>query len=57
MIEREQALAFRPEFYERATEGQIRDDVVSFLAEYRFEVPDFEYKMGIADSKLVDPNS
>ena len=53
----EQSLAFRHEFYENATTAQIRDDVVSFLGEYRFEVPDFEYTMGFSDGLLVDPNT
>lgn len=56
-MEREQALAFRHEFYEKATDGQIRDDIVSYLAEYRFEVSEFEYRLGILDDQLVDPNS
>ena len=53
----EQQLAFRHEFYENATTAQIKDDVVSFLGEYRFEVPDFEYTMGFSDGQLVDPNT
>ncbi len=52
-----QQLAFRHEFYETAGNGQIRDDLVSYLAEYRFEVSEFEYKFGIVNDKLVDPNS
>ncbi len=50
-------LAFRHEFYHSATTAQIKDDVVSFLGEYRFEVPDFEYTMGFSEGQLVDPNT
>jgi len=50
-------VAFRHEFYEKATDGQIRDDVISYLAEYRFEVSEFEYRLGIVNTKLVDPNN
>ena len=52
-----QQLAFRHEFYETAGRVQIKDDVVSYLGEYRFEVSEFEYKLGIINDKLVDPNS
>lgn len=56
-LQEHKQLAFRPEFYEKAEGGQIRDDIVSYLGEYRFEVSEFEYRMGIVDDKLVDPNS
>ncbi len=49
--------AFKHEFYEKATDGQIRDDIVSYLAEYRFEVPEYRYSFGIVEGQLVDPNS
>ena len=51
------ALAFRQEFYEGASHQQIVDDVVSYLGEYRFEVPEFSYKMGLINGKLTDPNT
>ncbi len=50
-------LAFRQEFYEGVTRQQIVDDVVSYLGEYRFEVPEFSYKLGLSDGKLTDPVS
>ena len=50
-------LAFNHEFYEGASEQQIKDDVVSYLGEYRFEVPEFSYTMSLADGRLTDPNS
>lgn len=49
--------AFRPEFYQEAGAQQIKDDVKSFLGEYRFEVPDHPYSMGFSEEKLVDPNT
>ena len=51
------ALAFRQEFYEGASQQQIVDDVVSYLGEYRFEVPEFSYRMGLSGGKLTDPNT
>ena len=56
MVER-QALAFKHEFYEGATRKQITDDVVSYLGEYRFQVPEFNYTMGLKNGRLTDPNS
>ncbi|MDO8621055.1 MAG: hypothetical protein Q7R31_02125 [Candidatus Levybacteria bacterium] len=56
MVER-QSLAFRHEFYEEAKEHQIRDDLVSYLGEYRFEVSEFNYRLGISNGILVDPNT
>jgi len=57
MIERG-AIAFRQEFYEPPTVSQqIVDDVTSYLGEYRFEVPEFEYKLGIERGRIVDPNT
>ncbi len=56
MVE-QQALAFKHEFYEGATRQQIADDVVSYLGEYRFEVPEFNYTMGLVGGRLTDPNS
>ena len=56
-MESEKALAFRLEFYEQAGKAQIKDDIVSFLGEYRFEVPDFEYAMSFSGGKLADPNT
>ena len=50
-------LAFRHEFYEKAADGQIRDDIVSYLAEYRFEVSEYKYRLRIVNDQLVDPNS
>lgn len=50
-------LAFRQEFYEGAKRQQIVDDVVSYLGEYRFEVPEFSYKLGINEGRLTDPAS
>lgn len=49
--------AFRVEFYEKATDRQIEDDLVSFIGEYRFGVPEFEYELGIVDGKLTDPST
>ena len=50
-------LAFNHEFYEGASEQQIKDDIVSYLGEYRFEVPEFGYTMGLREGRLTDPNS
>lgn len=57
MIERREAQAFKVEFYERAKREQIREDLVSYLGEYRFEVPEFTYEMNIRGGKLTDPTS
>lgn len=56
MIER-QASAFKIEFYERAKREQIREDLISYLGEYRFEVPEFSYELGIKEGKLTDPTT
>lgn len=49
--------AFKPEFYEKASEEQIEEDVVSYLGEYRFEVSEFDYKINIRNGQLLDPKS
>lgn len=49
------AQAFKHEFYENATERQIEEDLTSYLAEYRFEISEFEYELNIVNDKLVDP--
>lgn len=55
--QRSEAQAFRHEFYKGATKRQIEDDVVSYLAEYRLEVPEFNYTLDLIDGNLVDPAS
>jgi len=58
MAEQLRATAFRQEFYEPPTVSQqIVDDVTSYLGEYRFEVPEFEYRLGIEKGRIVDPNT
>ncbi len=52
-----EAQAFRHEFYKTASRKQIEDDVVSYLAEYRLEVPEFNYTLDLVDGNLVDPAS
>jgi len=49
--------AFSHEFYRAASDRQIRDDVVSYLGEYRFEVSEFDYELNLKDDKLIDPAS
>lgn len=56
MVE-QKSLAFRHEFHQDAKERQIRDDLVSYLGEYRFEVSEYNYRLGIANGILVDPNT
>lgn len=56
MVE-QKSLAFRREFYQDAQRHQIRDDIVSYLGEYRFEVSEFNYRLGISNGILVDPNT
>jgi rubrerythrin len=57
MIEQE-SMAFRHEFYEPPTASQqIIDDVTSYLGEYRFAVPDLDYKLGLEKGRIVDPNT
>lgn len=53
----QKALAFTPEFYEKSPRQQITDDLTSYLGEYRFNVPEFKYKIGINNGRLVDPNT
>jgi rubrerythrin len=54
----EKAIAFRQEFYEPPTVSQqIIDDVTSYLGEYRFAVPDFDYRLGMEKGRIVDPNT
>lgn len=55
--QRTEAQAFRHEFYKGATRRQIEDDVVSYLAEYRLEVAEFNYTLDLIDGNLVDPVS
>lgn len=55
--QRTEAQAFRHEFYKCATKRQIEDDVVSYLAEYRLEVAEFNYTLGLTDGNLIDPAS
>lgn len=57
MVEQRQAQAFKTEFYDSASEDQIKDDLVSYLGEYRFKFSEFDYKLGFLNGKLVDPNS
>ena len=52
-----EAQAFKHEFYKGATQRQIEDDVISYLAEYRFQVSEFNYILNIVDDDLVDPAS
>lgn len=52
-----EALAFRHEFYESAEDSQIREDLISYLGEYRFKVPEFNYRLGLKEGKIVDPNT
>lgn len=57
MVE-QRSLAFRPEFYEEAREHQIiKYDLVAYLGEYRFQVSEFNYRLGIVNGRLVDPNT
>lgn len=56
MVE-QKSLAFRHEFYEEAKKHQIRDDLVSYLGEYRFAVSEYNYRLGIANGILVDSNT
>lgn len=56
MVERV-AQAFKVEFYERAKRQQVRDDLVSYLGEYRFEIPQFNYELGVKEGKLTDPET
>lgn len=58
MVE-QKALAFRHEFYKQpeVESSQIRDDVVSYLGEYRFKVTEFDYRLGLRNGRLVDPNT
>ncbi|MEK7551356.1 MAG: hypothetical protein AAB532_02050 [Patescibacteria group bacterium] len=55
--QRSEAQAFRHEFYQGATRRQIEDDVVSYIAEYRLEVAEFNYTLDVVDGVLVDPAS
>lgn len=56
MIE-QRVQAFRPEFYEQAKNQQVVDDLTSYLGEYRFNVAEFNYIIGISDGRLLDPNT
>lgn len=57
MIEQREAQAFKVEFYERGKREQIREDLVSYLGEYRFEVPEFTYEMNLKAGRLTDPTT
>lgn len=52
-----EASDFNIEFYKRAFREQIIDDLTSYLGEYRFEVPEFDYKLSFVNGKLADPNT
>lgn len=52
-----EALAFRHEFYESSGTSQIREDLISYLGEYRFKVPEFNYRLGLKNGIIVDPNT
>lgn len=54
---KKESQAFNPEFYEKSSNQQITDDLTSYLGEYRFNVPDFKYIIGINNGRLVDPNT
>ncbi len=47
--------AFRPGEYLRATpEDAIRDELKSYLAEYRFQLPEYQYKLVYSNGHLRD---
>lgn len=52
-----EASDFNTEVYKRASREQIIDDLTSYLGEYRFEVPEFDYKLSFVNGKLADPNT
>ncbi|OGH09803.1 MAG: hypothetical protein A2152_00910 [Candidatus Levybacteria bacterium RBG_16_35_6] len=53
-----EALAFNHEFYKKEiNRNQVRDDIVSYLGEYRFQIPEFSYQLGFLNGEIIDPNT
>ncbi len=57
MVERAVASdAFRLEYRKDIPKGVLIDDIVSYLGEYRFNLPKYTYNLDYRDGQLVDPN-
>jgi len=46
---------FRLEYGENAPDKALIDDVISYLGEYRFNIPKFSYELKFSNGKLRDP--
>lgn len=50
-----ECLAFKTEFYHKeAKPMQIEADLKSFLGEYHFEIPEYNYQLRLSEGRLVD---
>lgn len=57
---KQEAIAFNEQFYQRempAKNKVIESDFISFLGEYRFEVPEYNFRQGFRNGRLTDPNT
>lgn len=48
--------AFRINYENNVSDRVLYEDVVSYLGEYRFRVPEYSYNLKFLDGKLIDPN-
>lgn len=48
--------AFKLEYEPSIPKQVLVDDIVSYLGEYRFKLPEYSYRLGFADGQLIDPN-
>lgn len=55
VLERNQS-DFRIEYGENAPDQALVNDVISYLGEYRFNLPKFSYTLKFSDGKLRDPH-
>jgi len=57
MVERKvESDAFRLEYGPEVPKGVLIDDIVSYLGEYRFKLPEYFYILDFADGQLIDPH-
>jgi len=45
---------FSVEYDPRVTDQELKDDIISYLGEYRFQIPKFEYELIYSDGMLRD---
>lgn len=48
--------AFRIEYKPEISKQVLIEDIISYLGEYRFNLPNYNYRLDFADGQLIDPN-